>query len=82
MGGIILYTLPKSSLRDKLAAMIDDLLCIVAGKCVENVVFQLKCQSISGQRREMLNAFVSRHLWMRSDDVGGGCCFWLIDLTD
>jgi hypothetical protein len=20
----------------------------------------------------MLNAFVSRHLWMRSDDVGGG----------
>ena len=36
------------------------------------MVFQLSVQSINGQRREISNAFVSRHLWMRSDDVGGG----------
>ena len=81
MGGIILYTLPKSSFRDKLAAMIADFCVYFPGEFFEDVLFQLTNKSINVQRREMLNeCFCLAHVWMRSDDVGGVAAFWLIDL--
>ena len=62
MGGIILYTLPKSSLRDKLAAMIGDFFVYdFLVKELKMWCFNQKFKSINDQRREMVNAFVARH---------------------
>ena len=62
MGGIILYTLPKSSLRDKLAAMIGDFFVYdFLVKELKMWCFNQKFKSINDQRREMANAFVARH---------------------
>ena len=46
MGGIILYTLPKSSLRDKLEAMIVDCVYSFLVDGIKKVVFQFKMSKV------------------------------------